>query len=243
MTELTYKIEVFEGPLDLLLSLIHKNKVDICDIPINEIFTQYMEYLDEMKKMDMDIAGEFIVMASELMFIKSKMLLPRPAENGEDPRAALAQALLEYKYIKEISEKLDEYQKEYEGRFVKETDEIPPDAGYVCPHNITLLKSAMIRMLEKRAEETRERPDNIRPIIKRKIVPVSAKIIGVMKTLKRGGKTHFDRLFESCTSKSELVAVFMAVLELLKVNRILIHETENTQFDPSDIIVELNCTP
>ena len=242
MEALTYRLDQFEGPLDLLLMLIQKNKVNIIDIPIALICDQYLEYLKAAQDMDMEIAGEFIVMASELMLIKSKMLLPRPSENGEDPRAALAQALLEYKYIKEISEKLDEYQKEYSGRFVKETDEIPPDSGYVCPHNVTLLKSAMLRMLEKRAEETRERPDNIRPIIKRKIVPVSVKIIGVMKTLKRGGKTHFDRLFESCTSKSELVAVFMAVLELLKVNRILIHETENTQFDPSDIIVELNCT-
>ena len=242
MTELTYKIEVFEGPLDLLLSLIHKNKVDICDIPINEIFQQYMAYLDEMKRMDMDIAGEFIVMASELMLIKSKMLLPRPDENGEDPRAALAAALLEYKYIKEISEKLDEYQKEYEGRFVKETDEIPPDNDYVCPHSINLLKSALLRMLERRATESIQRPDNIRPIIKRKIVPVSAKIIGVMRALRRSGKTHFDKLFENVSSRSELVATFMAVLELLKVNRVIIHETENTQFDASDIIIELNCT-
>ncbi len=241
MTELTYKIEVFEGPLDLLLSLIHKNKVDICDIPINEIFSQYMEYLDEMKRMDMDIAGEFIVMASELMLIKSKMLLPRPEENGEDPRAALAAALMEYKCIKEISEKLDEYQKQYEGRFVKETDEIPPDVDYVCPHSVNLLKSAMLRMLERRAVENIQKPDNVRPIIKRKIVPVASKISGIITSLEKNGKMHFDLFFTEVTSRSDLVATFMAVLELLKINRIIIHETENTHLDPSDIIVELNC--
>ena len=95
----SYKLEVFEGPLDLLLRLIEKNKVQITDIPIALIFEQYMEYIDEMKRMDMEVAGEFIVMASELMLIKSRMLLPKP-ESDEDPRAKLAEALAEYSRMK-----------------------------------------------------------------------------------------------------------------------------------------------
>ena len=96
--QLTYRLDQFEGPLDLLLTLITKNKVSITDIPIAIICDQYMEYIEEAQRMDLDIASEFIVMASELMLIKSRMLLPRDEESEEeDPRAALAAALLEYK--------------------------------------------------------------------------------------------------------------------------------------------------
>ena len=94
MAELTYKLEQFEGPLDLLLSLIAKNKVNIEDIPISLICDQYMEYINEAQRLDMEVASEFIVMASELMLIKSKMLLPRTEEDTEDPRKLLTDALL-----------------------------------------------------------------------------------------------------------------------------------------------------
>ena len=101
---LNFKLEIFEGPLDLLLSLISKNKVDIYDIPISLILDQYLEYLEDMRRMDMDIAGEFITMASELMLIKSRMLLPKsPLEEDIDPRERLAQALIEYKRAKEAA--------------------------------------------------------------------------------------------------------------------------------------------
>ena len=100
MAELTYKLELFEGPLDLLLSLIHKNKVNIEDIPIVLIFDQYMEYINEAQRLDLDLASEFILMASELMLIKSKLLLPRNEEIEEDPRKQLADALIKYQQAK-----------------------------------------------------------------------------------------------------------------------------------------------
>ena len=125
-TKPKFKLEVFEGPLDLLLSLITKNKIDICDIPISLILDQYMEYLNLMEKMDMDIAGEFITMASELMLIKSRMLFPKTEdEEEEDPRAALAAALLEYKKAKEAAVLLNDMFSEYSGRFAKESDVFP----------------------------------------------------------------------------------------------------------------------
>ncbi|MBQ3002696.1 MAG: segregation/condensation protein A, partial [Clostridia bacterium] len=96
MAEINLKIEQYEGPLDLLLALISKHKIDIFDIPIAEICEQYNEYLNAMQKMDMEIAGEFIVMASELMLIKSKMLLPKAETETEDPREKLAAMLAEY---------------------------------------------------------------------------------------------------------------------------------------------------
>ena len=102
----TYKLEQFEGPLDLLLSLIQKNKVSITDIPISLICDQYLEYITQAQKLDMELASEFIVMASELMLIKSKMLLPKENEEEDDPRATLTDALLRYQQAKEAAAKL-----------------------------------------------------------------------------------------------------------------------------------------
>ena len=109
MENITYKLEAFEGPLDLLLQLIEKNKVKITDIPIALIFEQYMEYLDMMQAMDMEVAGEFIVMASELMLIKSKMLLPKAETETEDPREKLAAMLAEYQRMKQAAGYLAEH--------------------------------------------------------------------------------------------------------------------------------------
>ncbi|MBO5682717.1 MAG: segregation/condensation protein A, partial [Clostridia bacterium] len=106
MEAVTYRLEQFEGPLDLLLTLIHKNKVSITDIPIALICDQYMEYIEGAEELNMDVASEFILMASELMLIKSKMLLPREDEDEEDPRAQLEDALLRYPQAKEAATKL-----------------------------------------------------------------------------------------------------------------------------------------
>ena len=238
--EPTYKIEIFEGPLDLLLSLIYKNKVDITDIPIALIFDQYMEYLDRMREMDMDIAGEFIVMASELMLIKSRMLLPKPEgeENTEDPRTKLANALIEYKHAKESSEELDEMLRTYGGRMAKDTEEIPADDSFIAEHSVTLLQRAMTRMLLNRSKEEmlRQEAQMVRPIVRRKIVPVGVKVISVLKTVIRKKNVRFDEFFDHCTSRSELVATFMAVLELLKVSRINVSEPDEND----DVYISLN---
>ncbi len=216
--EPTYKIEIFEGPLDLLLSLIYKNKVDITDIPIALIFDQYMEYLDRMREMDMDIAGEFIVMASELMLIKSRMLLPKPEgeENAEDPRTKLANALIEYKHAKEISEELDEMIRTYGGRMAKDTEEIPADDSFIAEHSVTLLQRAMTRMLLNRSKEEmlRQEAQMVRPIVRRKIVPVGVKVISVLKTVIRKKNVRFDEFFDHCTSRSELVATFLSLIHI-----------------------------
>ena len=147
--ELSFKLEQFEGPLDLLLTLISKNKVEISDIPIALIFEQYMEQIDIMQKLDMEIAGEFIVMASELMLIKSRMLLPREEDEIEDPRARLAAALEEYKRIKDASQLLADRYVTYSRRFEKDTDEVKSDTGYVAPHEAELLQSAIAKMFRR----------------------------------------------------------------------------------------------
>ena len=144
MEQIIYKIELFEGPLDLLLSLISKNKMSIEDIKISVICDQYMEYINTMQKLDIELSSEFIVMASQLMLIKSRTLLPRMSDDdGEDPAEELARALLEYKRAKEASGKLGGLYSQFSGRYQKDTDEISPDRTYVADHSVDLLSKAL----------------------------------------------------------------------------------------------------
>ena len=152
MEQLVFKMEVFEGPLDLLLSLIAKHKMDIRDIQIAIIFDQYMEYVEEMKRMDMEIAGEFITMASELMYIKSRMLLPK---QEEDPREELVRVLMEYKTAKEIASWLSEREDDFSGRFEKDTDEIKPDRGVLEEMDAQILTRALEKLLLRMGERNR----------------------------------------------------------------------------------------
>ena len=123
MDAINYRLEVFEGPLDLLLSLIQKNKMSIDNIQIGIICEQYLEYIEAAQSLDMELASEFLVMASELMLIKSKLLLPKPEAEEEDPRAALADALLKYQQAKEAAQKMALLYPRFSGRLEKDTDE------------------------------------------------------------------------------------------------------------------------
>ena len=222
---LTYKIDTFEGPLDLLLSLIAKNKMEIADIRITVIFEQYMAYLDRMKQMDMEIAGEFIVMASELMLIKSRMLLPKPEDpDAEDPRARLAAALLAYRQAKEAAAYLEGQYAYFSARYTKDEDEIPADSGDVAQHDIQLLQRALARLFSKKDKEAPPPMTGINPIIKKTVVPVSDKIREVSGRLSLGGTMPFLALFERAESKSEIVALFMAVLSLIKDGYVLLEK-------------------
>lgn len=240
MEQLVFKIEVYEGPLDLLLSLIAKHKMDIRDIKIALIFEQYMAYVDTMKRMDMEVAGEFITMASELMLIKSKMLLPK---QEKDPREDLVRVLMEYKAAKDAALWLSEREKDFSGRFEKDTDEVKAEKGTLSDQDVTLLARALERLLfrmgQKKEEEVSAPIDKINPIIKRPIVPVSAKIVSVLRYLYRKGSAHFDMLFEEAQSRSEIVAIFYATLELLKAGRVTLRK-EIGDITNSNIILIFN---
>lgn len=240
MEQLVFKIEVYEGPLDLLLSLIAKHKMDIKDIKISLIFDQYMEYVEEMKRMDMELAGEFITMASELMLIKSKMLLPK---QEKDPREDLVRVLMEYKSAKDAAGWLSEQEKNYAGRFEKDTDEIKPDKEILDPMDVHVLSKALerilLRMGERKQTEDEKPIDRINPIIKRPIVPVSEKIVSVLRFMYRRGTAHFDELFENAKSRSEIVALFYATLELLKAGRLSMMKAVGDVTN-SNIILEFN---
>ena len=233
MTEPTYKLEQFEGPLDLLLTLCHKNKVDITDIPIALICRQYLDYLEEAERMDMEVAGEFIVMAAELMAIKAKMLLPRPKDDGNDPRKELADALLLLQQAKEAAEELKPLYGEYSGRRVKDNDEVPPEKGFPLGLDAGLLTKAL-NVLLARFKSSEQPPQAVfDPLIRRRIVSVEEKIDEILDILDIQETASLFFLLKDAPSRSELLARFIGILELVKLQRIVITE-DNTGVEPDE---------
>ncbi len=224
MSELTYRLDQFEGPLDLLLTLIQKNKVSITDIPIAMICDQYMEYLAEAERMDLDIASDFIVMASQLMLIKSQMLLPHEEGTENDPRREIANALLLHMRAKQAAEEMRPMYDEYSGRFVKGTDDVPPEKGLPLDLDTMLLTKALETVLRriKVAEAHRKPTDLVNPLIKRKIVSVEEKITEIIALLEDNEEASLFFLLKDAPDRSELVARFMGVLELIKKGQIII---------------------
>lgn len=224
LEQVTYRLDQFEGPLDLLLALIQKNKVSITDIPIALICDQYMEYLAEAEKMDLEIATDFIVMASELMLIKSKMLLPHEEGTENDPRREIQNALLLHQQAKLAAEKLKPMYDDYSGRFVKGQDSVPPERGLPLDLDPNLLVKALNAVLRriKVAEALKKPQDLVNPLIKHKIVSVEEKIEEICTLLEEHEEASLFFLLKDSDSRSELVARFMGILELIKIQRIKI---------------------
>lgn len=224
LDQITYRLDQFEGPLDLLLALIQKNKVSITDIPISLICDQYMEYLEEAQKMDLEVATEFIVMASDLMLIKSKMLLPHEEGTENDPRREIQNALLLHQQAKLAAEKLKPMYDDYSGRFVKGQDSVPPERGLPLDLDPDLLVKALNAVLRriKIADAVRKPQDIVSPLIKHKIVSVEEKIEQICDLLEEHEEASLFFLLKDSDSRSELVARFMGILELIKIQRIKI---------------------
>lgn len=220
--QITYRLDQFEGPLDLLLTLISKNKVSITDIPIALICDQYMEYIEQAQKMDPDIASEFIVMASELMLIKSRMLLPHEEGTENDPRREIADALMLYQQAKLAANELKPRYEEYSGRYVKGTDDIPPEKGLPLNLDSGLLIKALESVLKrmKVADAAKTPTELVNPLIKRKVVSVEEKIEEICLILEEQEEASLFFLLKNSDSRSELVARFMGILELIKLGRI-----------------------
>lgn len=223
------KLDIFEGPLDLLLHLIKKNEVDIYDIPIAVITEQYLEYIDIMKEMNLDFAGEFLVMAATLVHIKSRMLLPVDAEapeeeeEGFDPREELVRRLLEYQRYKEAAKDLGS--RNLLGRDVfrrgsgVDLEELEEGAGLMSVSVFDLmeaLKGVLARAPKERAIElTVER------------FKIADKINFVMERLNAERSATFTSLFENDATRGEIVVTFLAILELCKLVLIKVHQTED----------------
>lgn len=218
MEALSLKIEQYEGPLDLLLALIAKHKIDIFDIPISEIADQYMEYIDSMRVLNMEITSEFIAMAAELMLIKSKLLLPKQ-EDEEDPRQPLVDALLEHQKAVQAAEFLKKQSEIYYDRFTKEPDET--DGVYMRMHAVSLLQEAFFRIAERKAEKPAANEEKLfEKIEKERYYTVDEKIFSLMRTLVRCDRCLFEDVFIGTESRNELIAVFLAVLETVSKGRV-----------------------
>ena len=233
MEPITYHLETFDGPLDLLLSLIQKNKVEITDIPIALICDQYMAYITEAEQMDLELASEFIVRASELMLIKSKMLLPRAEPEEEDPRAALADALLRFQKAKIAAAVLAKAYPKFSGRMVKDTDEISVDKTFVADQSVTSLCLAVRRIIAYREEHPVADKVTFTPMIANPIVPVEAKIVGILRHFEVRERVSLADLLEDSVSLPDMIAIFLGVLELMKMRRIIlaVDAAEDSVFD------------
>lgn len=227
------KLQVFEGPLDLLLHLIDKNKVNIYDIPIAQITKQYLEYINQMDKQDLNIMSEFLVMAATLIDIKSKMLLPREInEEGEevDPRQELVEKLIEYKMYKYMAFELKDRQIDA-GKSLYKPPTIPSEVEeFSEPVNIEeLLDGITLSRLHNIFKSIIKKQENkIDPIrskfgkIEKEEVSLTDKIEYVKEYACENKKFSFRRLLEAQCSKMEIIVTFLAVLELMKIGNIII---------------------
>ena len=218
---LTFHLDHFDGPLDLLLHLIEKNKIDIYDIPIAQILTQYMQALDQAAAADLEIAGDFIAMAAQLVLIKSKMLLPRHDQAAEeDPRAELVELLLEYQRIKLAAPFLQQQGERGYGIFTRPPTPLPtarPAAYQHTPADLVRTGRALLRRAERRVPPP---ADAFTGIVGREKVPVEDKIAHILQLFAHRPWLQFARLFDGVRSRPEAVATFLAVLELSKTHRI-----------------------
>ena len=239
--DMTVKLQVFEGPLDLLLHLLDKNKVNIYDIPIVEITKQYMDYIREMKRHDLNVVSEFLVMAATLLDIKSKMLLPAPPEEEEeqeDPRAELVQQLLEYKMYKCISYELKDRQVDAQkvmfkvDSIVDELEKPPEVAAYEEPVDLDELvgDTTLAKLNDIFKSIMQKKQDRIDPVRSKfgRIEKEQVSLEDTMHTLEEYARTHrsfsFKNLLESKSGKMEIIVNFLAILELMKLGKISISQ-------------------
>lgn len=219
MDKLQYKLEVFEGPLDLLLALVAKNKIDIYDIPIAELLEQYLEQIDLMREADMDVASEFLAMAARLVLIKTASLLPRQ-EEGEDPRLELAGLLIEYQQCKLAAQRLRE-QAAFD-TVTRPAQELPADYTYKRLHHPLELCQALRAAWGKGKSLLPPKPENFSALVATHIVSVASQTVYVLRRLWRRGSIAYLALFAEKEDRSARVALFLAVLELVKSRRIRI---------------------
>lgn len=220
--EYKVKLEVFEGPLDLLLYLIKKDEVDIYDISIERITQQYLEFMDAFKVLDLEVAGEFVVMAANLIYIKSRSLLPAhaqpPEEDAEedDPRWDLIRQLVEYKKFKDAAAQLSQREFEQSNLFGRaaETVEAAPERplGDVSVFDLINAFNKVLKRIAEKGEDLRE--------IFEENFTVSDKIDLIMKLTSSGVPLKFTELFAGAASRTEIVVTFLALLELIRLKQL-----------------------
>lgn len=238
-----YKIQlqVYEGPLDLLYDLISKQKIDIKDISIIEITKQYINYIEMLEKMDLEVTSEFITMASKLLQIKSKYLLYKQKDEDEtqDPRLELMEKLEEYKKYKVAAENLKDSVNYNNDLFYRKKEEIVIDEKMDLEEiSIEAIKNILPLILKVKSEENSQREIadiKLKKIVKGKIISVEEKIKYIRKIISEKSEVRFTNIIESC-DKDEVIATFLSILELIKIKEIVVDQS--IFFD--DILIKKN---
>lgn len=238
MQEIKYHLESFDGPLDLLLTLIQKNKVSIYDIPIVEITDQYLEAIQGIEATALDHTGEFVVMASQLLYIKSKMLLPKPEkEDEEDPREELAQRLAEYQKFKEAS--LELRKSEFSSRYMvfRQEEKIKfPIPEYDRHHEVQSLLDAFNSILQRQIRKQEPTKRAFSGIVGREKVSVDDMVEKICNRLYKRKRLNFKKLFLPTDSRPEMIATFLAVLEMIKGSKLFV----SYSYEEGDFILTTN---
>lgn len=228
MTSAQFKLDTFEGPLDVLLQLISKHKLNIYDIEITVLLEQYLAYIDGLEYEDYEDAADFLEMAARLIYIKTCSLLPQD-EEAEELKKELQGRIIEYSLCKMAAERLKQ---NYVGGdvFVREPVRLPVDKTYTGERDPEALLEAYLGLSEKSRNSKPLKADMFEPIVSRKIVSVTSKIIYILKKLHYSGEFDMNRLYDGITDKSEQVATFLAVLELTKSGRIFLNDDNSRIF-------------
>lgn len=222
MDKIQYKLEVFEGPMDLLLHLISKHKLNIYDIPIFELVEQYTAYVRQMQEADMDVASEFIEMAARLIYIKTVSLLP-VYEEAKQLKEELTGELLEYRDCKLMAQKLAQQANGFD-YFWRDPMNLPVDHSYHRVHEGSELLDSYISAVGRGKRKLPPPIEAFQVIVSKKIVTVSSRIVSIYRKLLKKSRARFSEFFEESTSRSQLVATFLAMLELVKANRIVLSD-------------------
>ena len=234
-TEYKVRLEIFEGPLDLLLYLIKRDEIDIYDISLERITRQYLEYLEAFKELNIEVAGEFVVMAANLIYLKSRSLLPadqQPPEeevDEDDPRWDLIRQLIEYKKFKEVAMQLQTRELEQERIFARIGGEIAPETATLHLGEVGIFQlinafQNVIKRLEAR--------DDLQEIMGENFT-VSDKIERILQTLAEGRAIKFSELFARLASRVEIVVTFLALLELIRLKQV--RAIQRNEFDEIEI--------
>jgi segregation and condensation protein A len=230
--EYKVKLDVFEGPLDLLLYLIKRDEVDIYDISIERITKQYLEYLDAFQMLNIDLAGEFIVMAANLLYIKSRMLLPVDQQMAEedadedDPRWELIRQLIEYKKFKEAASHLREREAEQENLFarVPAAPELEPDAANLLVEEVGIFD--LIRAFQNVLKRRTAPQEDLREIFEENFT-VADKIDHVLRIIGSGVALKFEEMFPERATRTEIVVTFLAMLELIRMKQLRVRQDQD----------------
>ncbi len=220
MEAISYKLEVFEGPMDLLLHLISKHKIDINDIPILQLVEQYLDYIRAMEISDMNIASEFVEMAARLVYIKTVSLLPVHEEEAQNLKEELQGELLEYQDCKTMAKKLSE-QVDLD-HLSRQPQKIPPDMKYKRLHEPIEIFRAYLSAVGRGKRNLPPPIEAFTAIVAHKIVPIASRVKYIMTKLFKQKKQKFNDFFITSQSRSEMVATFLALLSLTKDKKITV---------------------